>query len=115
MIRHLDPVSLLVSSWKEYAEEWDVHIVHSKAISSAYDVDLMSMIQIDDLHEGDAAYLRCGLLLNHRLGHVYQNGNRRLFSQSLCLFPSEDTSVAAICLPCPGRNRRSKSIILPRS
>jgi hypothetical protein len=63
-----------------------MHPTHNKALSSAYDVDLMSAIQIDDLHEGDAAYLRCGLLLNHRLGRVYHNGNRRLFSQSLCPF-----------------------------
>lgn len=55
-----------------------MHPTHNKALSSAYDVDLMSTIQIDDFHEGDAAYLRCGLLLNHRLGGVYQNRNRRL-------------------------------------
>jgi hypothetical protein len=71
------PVSLLVSSWKEYAEKWDMHPTHNKALSSAYDVDLVSTIQIDDLHEGDAAYRRCGLLLNHKLGRVYQKGNRR--------------------------------------
>ena len=58
-----------------------MHPTHNKALSSAYDVDLMSTIQIDDLHEGDAAYLRCGLLLNHGFGRAYQNGNRRLFSQ----------------------------------
>jgi hypothetical protein len=41
-----------------------MHPTHNKALSSAYDVDLIRMIQIDDLYEGDAAYLRCGLLLN---------------------------------------------------
>jgi hypothetical protein len=57
-----------------------MHPTHNKALSSAYDVDLMSAIQIDDLHEGDAAYLRCGLLLNHKLERVYQKGSRHPFS-----------------------------------
>ena len=28
-----------------------MHTTHNKALSSAYDVDLMSTIQIDDFHE----------------------------------------------------------------